>query len=177
MDRQRSAHSVNAGAAIPEAPQGEPGSPVPFRIRDFDGSVDEWLRRCRWQLAAALDGHIELNGRPILPAQDFEDAFWHAVTAQVAWSPVRVLDLGRCAIMGQLWDRLERLAAGDPQVVAWHDYKGGAGTGKRRRKYLFAAPSDFAFVVQLKERPGVVTLFTAYPCSPDRLRRRAAAAA
>jgi hypothetical protein len=125
------------------------------------------------QLATALDGHIELNGRPVLAGWEFEDAFWHAVTTAVKSSPVRVLSLGRCAIMGKIGGLLERMAVGDPQVVSWYEHK---GAGKRRRKYLFAAPADFAFVVQLKDGSGMVKLYTAYPCKADRLRRRAEAA-
>ena len=152
--------------------------PEPFRIRDFDGSVDEYLRRCRWQLAAALDGHIEVDGRPILPHWDFDKEFWHVVTSG-AWQSQRVLDLERCALMGQVWDTLERLAAGDPQVISWRENKRRPKPHGGTRRFLMVAPADFSLVVRLRDRPALLAFCTAYPLGADhaeRMRARAAAA-
>jgi hypothetical protein len=155
----------------------EIGLPAPFRVADFDGTVEEWVQRCRWQLAAALDGHVQLEGRPVLPLFGLDKSFWHTATTEAGWSSNRVLDLHRCALMGQVWDLLERLAAGDPQVVSWRESKRRPKHGGKRR-YLMAAPVAFGFVVRLRERRDTFSFLTAYPLGPyavERMRARAAA--
>ena len=142
---------------------GELGLPEPFRIADFEGPTSEWLQRCRWQFEAIVDGHIQIDGRPLLACGDHDEVFWHATTGDVAWSETRWLDLGRCAVMGRVWDLLERLAAGDPRACFWRE-------GHGRRKSLMVAPVDLSLIVVLRECRASVLFVTAWPL---RQRKRA----
>ena len=153
-----------ASGGVVAALAGELGLPAPFPIAGFDGSVEEWLRRCQWQFEAIVDGHIRVLGRPVVASGNPEKTFWHAVTGDVGWSASRWLDLRRCAIMGQVWDLLERLADGDPRACWWRE-------GHGRRKTLVVAPVDFRFVVVLRESGGYLYFVTAYPQGRRRVAR------
>ncbi len=145
---------------------GELRLPEPFSIASFDGSVQEWVQRCRWQLEQAVDGHIELQGRPVLPAGDIDKLFWHVATGAHRGSQERWLDPRRCALMGLVWDILERLAVGDPRAVSWREkrhYGHKKGKGRRTGTRLMVAPVDFSFAAILREGPEHVFLGTAYP--------------
>ena len=135
---------------------GEIDLPAPFRIAGFEGSVDEWLQRCRWQFEAMVDGHILLWGRPLLGAGDLDEVFWHAITRDVGWSTTRWLDLRRCEMIWAVWDLLERLARGDPRACLWRERA-------RRRASLMVAPADFTFAVTLREHRSSISLLTSYP--------------
>jgi len=131
-------------------------------------SVQAWVDHAWWQWRAfTADPGLALWGRRVLvpegTAADGRDAtFWHAITsdtggAQRHLSPLRV------AMVGQAWDLLERLAAGDRRVIWWREWsrRRGRRGGKRRR--LFVASEDFRFVVVLAECRYTFRLVTFYP--------------
>ena len=139
---------------------GDLGLPEPLTIAGFEGSVCEWLQRCRWQLEAIVDGHIQPWGRPVVACCAHEQLFWHIVTSDDGPCPRR-LDIGRCELLGQVWDVLERLAAADPRVCWWP-------VKDRRGRSIHVAPIDFSLVVVLKECRTSYLLLTAYPKGPRR---------
>ena len=108
------------------------GLPEPFRVADFEGTVEEWLQRCRWQFEAIIDGHIRPWGLPVVSADDHDTAFWHVVTGDGAVAR-RQLDLERCASLGRVWDVLERLAADDCRVCWWPERRRGRSGSSWRR--------------------------------------------
>ena len=138
------------------AENGALGLPEPFRVREFEGSVDEWLQRCRWQFEAIVDGHIEVDGKPVVACADHEQLFWHVVTTDKGPKRGRWLDLKRCEIVGRVWDLLERWAAGDPRACSWHERTHG-------RKNVAVAPVDMSFVVILRECREELLLVTTHP--------------
>ncbi len=164
-----------------EAAQGELGLPDLFSIRDFEGSVAEWLQRCRWQFGAIVDGHIAPFGKPVVTSSAADDVFWHIVTDGRCGSEGRCLNLMRCAMMGRIWDLLERLAVDDPRACCWqgreHGRKRDHGRNRGRRKTLMVAPVDLSFVVVLRESREALLFVTAYPLGRrERVRMMAKAA-
>jgi hypothetical protein len=138
--------------------------PAPLRAAGF-ATPEEWLQECRRALASALDGHIVIDGQPVLAAGDFDARFWHVATTAVSWSTQRQLAPDRCAIMTQIGDVLERLAAGDPRAVSWHeryDRRRRPGKGRRSAERLMLAPLDFSFVATLREGRDAVYFGTAW---------------
>jgi hypothetical protein len=140
---------------------GELGLPEPFRVADFEGSTNEWLQRCRWQFDTIVDGHIEVLGKPVLACNgDPAATFLHTVTKDRKQD--RWLDLRRCEIIGQVWDLLERLAAGDLRACYWYESHSRGRHGGRQKRVM-VAPVDFRFVVVLKECRDSFLFVTAYP--------------
>ena len=163
-EAEPSAQSACPGPANGQGHAEDLGLPEPFRIGAFEGSVSEWLQRCRWQFDTIVDGHIVVEGRPVFCHGDRESAFWHLVTSSRG-DGARELNPRRCEIVGQVWELLERFADGDPRVKAWRQ-KHRDGTNA-----IAVAPPDFSLVVALRRCRSTMLLVTAYPVT--RLGRRA----
>ncbi len=141
-----------------------------YSLRDFEGSVDEYVERLYWQYRTMVDdAGIVIWGKPIrvsgAKAEDGRDRlFWHLITERHPESKLhRTLSLGRCAHLPRVWDLLERLAAGDLRAVWWCE-----------RRRLLVAPIDFSLLVVLQETagsPGAWRLVTAYPRRRPKARR------
>jgi hypothetical protein len=148
---------------------GELGLPDLFSVRDFEGSVAEWIQHCRWQFGAIVDGHIAPFGKPVVSSARADEVFWHVIT-DGRQSEGRRLNLLRCALIGRIWDVLERLAAGDPRACCWraHDHS---------TRTMWVAPVDLSFVIVLRECRTTLLLVTAYPLGRrERVRMMAKAA-
>ncbi len=154
--------------------RGELGLPEPFRIRDFDGPLIEWLQRCRWQFEAIVDGHLAIDGRTVAACGDHETLFWHLVTGDRGPKRGRWLDLERCAMLGRVWDILERQAKGDLRACSWRQpRRNRAGrSGRARLDTVVVAPVDLSFMVVLRECRETLLLVTTYPLGRQEAARR-----
>jgi hypothetical protein len=141
-----------------------------FSIRDFDGSLGEYIEALYARYHALLyEPGIELWGGPLIArdakAADGRDlTFWHLVTSgtSVGTEETRRLDLWRCAYLPRVCDLLERLAREDIRVCWWREQSG----------YVMATPVDFSMVVELRRQRGAYRLITAYPTDKPRKRGR-----
>jgi len=149
---------------------GEIGLPAPFRLAGFEGPLSEYLQRLEWQYRAVVgEAGLRLWGKPIAAAAGDQAAdgrdrrFWHVITdgTNEHTESSRVLSLGRCSMLGQVWALLELAGADDPRVMWW-----------RRHGTVFVAPVDLSMVVLLQEARGSLELKTFYPLPRKRQRNR-----
>jgi hypothetical protein len=155
------------------ATSGELGLSEPFAIRDFHGSLSEYLDVLyRFYRIKAFAADIRLWGRPVTisgtkEADGRDSTFWHLITSSTAehTPETRRFSLERCATLPRVFDVLEWLAAGDPRVCWW----------RAEGSIVMAAPLDFSQVVVLKESKsaGAFMLKTSYPILTARQARLA----
>jgi hypothetical protein len=148
---------------------GELGLPPLFTIRDFDGSLSEWLDRAYLQYRAMVhDAGIVIWDKRVIAfdeqAEDGRDAtFWHCITDGKGKFTAngRKLNPMRVAVLGRAWDLLERLAAGDPRAVWWRE-------GHR----ILVCPVDWSLIVVLMERRQYFALLTSHCVYGRKVRNR-----